>query len=116
VPEEAADTVPANQLITLVLDGTVYHTRVDIALDNTPEIRGAYDNRRIARETAGENRFVEWATRAGVAVGRSVLVDVIVDGERYGVRKPGETAIYEVPETTSSSLNEIARSLDGGDE
>ncbi|MFC7228953.1 hypothetical protein N0B31_16230 [Salinirubellus salinus] len=117
VPEETAEQFPADELVTLVLGGTVYHARVDVALDDSLEIRGAYDNRRLAREADGENRLVEWAKNEGVDVGRSVLLDTVVEGERYGVRKPGETTVYEVPETTvNTSLDRIAQSLDGGDD
>ena len=113
VPAEAADRFPADEVVTLVLGGKTYHARIDVALDDSLEIRGAYDNRRMAREADGENRLVEWADREGVDVGRSVLLDTVVDGERYGVRKPGETCVYEVPETTTdSSLDSIARSLE----
>jgi len=117
VPEEAAEAFPADELVTLVLGGKVYHARIDLALDDSIEIRGAYDNRRLAREADGENRLVEWANEEGIDVGRSVLLDTVVAGERYGVRKPGETCVYEVPETTGNeSLDRIAQSLDGGDD
>jgi hypothetical protein len=117
VPEEAAGQFPADDLVTLVLGGKVYHARIDVALDDSLEIRGAYDNRRLARAADGENRLVEWANEEDVDVGRSVLLDTVVAGERYGVRKPGETTVYEVPETTgNATLDEIAQSLDGGEE
>ncbi len=113
VPEDVADRFPADELVTLVLGGKTYHARIDVALNDSLEIRGAYDNRRMAREADGGNRLVEWADRQGLDVGRSVLLDTVVEGERYGVRKPGETCVYEVPETTgSASLDSIAQSLE----
>lgn len=109
VPEEAADRFPADELVTLVLGAKVYHARIDLALDDSLEIRGAYDNRRLAREADGENRLVEWAEREGVDVGRSVLLDVVEAGELYGVRRPGTNAVYELPGSSrDDSLSAIA--------
>lgn len=112
-PDDHADAFPTDEVVTLVLGGKERYARVDLALDDTKEIRGAYDNRRIAREADGENRLVEWTDAVGLDVGRSVLVDVVVPGECYGLRNPGETAVYEVPDTPKSSLDDIAKSLEG---
>ncbi len=109
VPEDAAGEFPVGDVVRLVLDGRTRFARVDRALDDSVEIRGAYDNRRLAREADGENRLVEWAEREGVDVGRSVLVDVVEAGELYGVRRPGADAVYELPEATrDDSLAAIA--------
>lgn len=109
VPEDAAESFPVGDVVRLVLGGRTRFARVDRALDDTVEIRGAYDNRRMARETDGDNRLVEWADAADVDVGRSVLVDVVEAGELYGVRRPGADAVYELPETTGNdSLAAIA--------
>ena len=96
-------------MVRLVLGGRTRFARVDRGLDGGLEIRGAYDNRRLAREADGENRLVEWAEREGVDVGRSVLVDVVEAGELYGIRRPGTDAVYDLPETTrDDSLAAIA--------
>jgi hypothetical protein len=109
VPEEAVEAVPVGEVVRLVLGGRTRFARIDRALDDGVEIRGAYDNRRLAREADGENRLVEWAEREGVDVGRSVLLDVVEAGELYGVRRPGTDAVYELPETTrDDSLAAIA--------
>jgi hypothetical protein len=115
VPESAHDRFPTGELVTLVLDGTRRHARIDLAIDDSVELRGAYDTRAMARNGDGENRLVEWADRAGLGVGRSVLLDVVSTGELYGVRAPGKQAVYEVPDTPASSLRDIAESVDGDD-
>jgi hypothetical protein len=109
LPEDRDEAFPVDDVVRLVLDGRTRFARVDRALDGGLEIRGAYDNRRLAREADGENRLVEWAEREGVDVGRSVLVDVVEAGELYGVRRPGTDAVYELPETNrDDSLAAIA--------
>ena len=59
-------------------------------------LRGAFDNRRLAREP-----------------GEVVVLDVVVPGELYGLRIPGERAMYEATRGPRSSLADIARDLDG---
>jgi hypothetical protein len=107
------DDVPAPERpVRLVLDGTTYHAAVEEAVDGTAEIRGAYDNARMAREREGENRLVEWVERSDLDFGRSVHVDV-VDDDLYGVRAPGERAVYTPTASPNDSLADIADDLDG---
>lgn len=111
LPPEAVDHVPP-EVVQLVLDGTVFHADVRAGEDG-PAIHGAYDNRRLARSPGeGENRLPAWLEDAGLAVGRSVLVDVVVPGFRYGLRPPGRTAVYDAVEPPASSLARIAEALD----
>jgi len=77
-------------------------------------IRGAFDNRRLARETGeGTNRLVEWLAEHGREPGESIVLDVVVPGAQYGLRIPGERTVYEVNRGPRSSLADIARTLDG---
>ena len=77
-------------------------------------IRAAFDNRRLARETGeGENRLVAWLDANGREPGDSVVLDVVVPGELYGLRIPGERVVYEATRGPPSSLSDIARDLDG---
>lgn len=109
LPEDASESFPVDEVVRLVLDGRTRFARIDRALDDGVEIRGAYDNRRLAREADGENRLVEWVEREDLDLGRSVLVDVVEPGELYGLRRPGASAVYEPPETTrDDSLAAIA--------
>ena len=77
-------------------------------------VRGAFDNRRLAREAGeGENRLVEWLDANDREAGDSVVLDVVVPGELYGLRIPGERAVYDANRGPRSSLADIARDLDG---
>jgi hypothetical protein len=100
--------------VALVLGGDTRHARVDADADGRL-IRGAFDNRRLARSDGeGENRLVEWVAGQGLEPGRSVEFDVVVAGERYGVRAPGERAVYEVVRGPDDSLTAIAEDLTDG--
>jgi hypothetical protein len=110
LPDEAA--VDAGGVVRLVLDGDEYHAPV--TSDTTgPLVRGAYDNRRMAREREGTNRFVEWADAVGRGPGDAVELDEIDPGTLYGLRVPGVRAVYAATETPRDSLGSIAERLDG---
>jgi hypothetical protein len=98
--------------VRLVLDGDTSHARIETGKDG-PEITGVYDNARLARERTGEDRLEEWRTESNIDYGRSVLVDIVESGFLYGVREPGERAVYEAVESPDEGLAAIARDLDG---
>jgi hypothetical protein len=99
--------------IRLVLDGNTYHARIETNREGAPVINGVYDNARLARERSGEDRLEEWRTESDIDYGRSVLVDVVEPGFLYGVREPGERAVYDAIESPDEGLAAIARDLDG---
>jgi hypothetical protein len=112
LPDEAA--VDAGDLLRLVLDGTEYHARVESDADGSL-LRGAADNRRLARaDGEGENRLVEWIRDTDRETGESVDLDEVTPGYLYGVRVPGERAVYTVTRQPDSSLSSIAEGLDDG--
>lgn len=90
-----------------------YHAYVEVGLGGDLEVRGLYDNPRLARTGEGENHLTDWVDSKGLEDGRSALVDVIVDGEQYGLRAPGERAVYRVVEGPDDALSSIAEDLDG---
>jgi hypothetical protein len=94
-------------------DRATYHAPVAIDFDGDLELRGLYDNARMARERDGENRLREWVDDQGLAPGRTVLVDVVVEGEQYGLRAPGDSAVYRVVESPDDDLASIAEDVDG---
>jgi hypothetical protein len=94
-------------------DGATYHAPVAVGFDGDLEVRGLYDNARMARERDGENRLREWVDDQGLAPGRTVLVDVVVEGEQYGLRAPGDSAVYRVVESPDDDLASIAEDVDG---
>lgn len=112
IPDDARDRFPAGTVVRLVLDGTTRHARVERALDDSLELRGAYANARQATEGDGENHLLGWADDHGLDFGRTVHLDVVVEGEIYGLRAPGGSAIYAVPESTDSTLADIAEEVE----
>jgi len=116
VPADAAHEFP-DGVVRLVVDGTERHAEIGTALgDDRRVIAGAYDAPRLARDPGdAPNRLLSWvdATDA-VSVGGSVLVDVVEDGFKYGVRAPGERVVYEATESPDEGLASIAERLEDG--
>jgi len=112
LPEAASEALAAGDAVRLVFDDTEYHAVV--AEDTRGRlIRGAYDNKRLAKTTGdGENRLADWLRDLGRESGNSVAFDIVVDGEQYGLRAPGERAIYTVKQGPRDSLASIAEDLD----
>ena len=110
LPDEVA--VDAGDLIRLVLDDTEYHARVEADAQGIL-IRGAADNRRLARaDGEGANRLVEWVRSTDRETGQSVDLDEVTPGYLYGVRVPGRRTVYAVTRQPDSSLSSIAERLD----
>ena len=112
LPDSVSGKLAAGDAIRLVFDDTEYHAT--IAEDTRGLlIRGAYDNKRLAKTTGeGENRLADWLRELGRESGNSVAFDTVVDGEQYGLRPPGERAIYTVTQGPRDSLASIADQLD----
>ena len=114
LPERASDEVSAGDTVRVVFDGGEYHA---VVAEDTRGLllRGAYDNKRLARTTGeGENRLAEWLRELGRESGNSVEFDTVVEGEQYGLRAPGDRTVYTVTQGPRSSLSSIADQL--GDE
>lgn len=108
-----ADVLPAEDVVRLVLDGTVRHAPTAEDFDGRPELRGAFDSPTLARDPGeGRDRIQEWLDAAGVGIDGAVLLDVVSPGYTYGLRAPGQRAIYEATEPPSDSLTSIARDLE----
>ena len=105
-------SMSAGDVVRIVIDREERYAPVT-ADGNGALIRGAFDNRRLARETgAGTNRLTEWLAEHGREPGESIVLDVIVSGALYGLRVPGDRTVYEVNRGPRSSLADIARDLD----
>jgi hypothetical protein len=103
---------PVGDVVRVVLDGSEYRARVDRTADGTPVFRGAYDTPSQARDPGGAtNRLGDWVESEGLEAGRSVHVDVVEQGFKYGVRAPGGDATYESTGTPDAGLADIAASL-----
>ena len=105
--------VSAGDVIRVAFDRDEHYARV-VGDSAGRLLRGAFDNRRLAREPGeGENRLVEWLDANGREPGDSVVLDVVVPGELYGLRIPGERTVYDANRGPRSSLADIARDVDG---
>jgi len=114
IPEGTA--VSAGDEIRLVLDGDQRHA--EVTSDSTGLlVRGAYDDRKRMREAArgaggdSENRLVEWARKHDREPGDAVDLDEVDPGYLYGLRVPGERAVYTVTKRPDRGLQDIADSL-----
>lgn len=98
--------------VRVVLGGRSYRAYLDHDFDGVPEIRALRENARMAREGEGENALAAWFRDSSLDFGRSVHVDVIDPGHHYGVRAPGERAVYTTHDAPAESLADIAKDLD----
>lgn len=76
-----------------------------------PYLAGVYANRRLAR-TDGEGEDLLAPLLAECEPGTSLVVDVLDPDHHYGVRRPGERVVYEVPERRDDSLASIAEQFE----
>lgn len=102
------------EIVRLVLDGHEYRTRAERAFGTDDlQIRGAYDSPRQVRNPGeGTNRLDEWFDDSSLTFGRTVLIDVVTERFKYGLREPGERAVYEATEAPDDSLASIAKDLE----
>lgn len=113
LPADAAEEFPTGDVVRVVVDGSECHTQLSENASGQPVIRGAYPTPTLARDpVVADDALAAWVDDHGLEAGRSVHVDVVEPGFKYGVRAPGESATYEAAEPPSSSLTDIAESLD----
>lgn len=102
-------------LIRLVLDGTEYRARIEPVGSGRYRIRHAAKTPRMARNPSdGENKVLEWVSGQDLSVGRTIHLDIVEPGFRYGLRAPGEKAVYESGRP-DDSLAAIARQVEEDD-
>lgn len=111
LPDECSPT--ADDIVSLSFGGRTHYGQVETTLDGQRVLRGAYRNRRQARERDGENTLRDWLRELGLGAGDPLLLDVLTSGYAYGVREPGQRVVYHPPDQPDTSLTDIARSLDG---
>lgn len=111
----AAVALAPGDVVRVSLEGEPYHARVRDSLAGDHDLRGAFANARLARESEGEgeNHLPAWLGSVGVGPGDPLLVDAVTPGYAYGLRRPGRRVVYEAPEPPTSSLADIARDIDG---
>lgn len=114
VPADATNRFPEDEVVRLVVDGTERFTRVASRMGaDRLELRGAHETPGDAEDqSAGSDHLDEWQDAHDVRFGGAVLVDVVEAGYKYGLRAPGERAVYDAGRP-DSSLADIAQDLDG---
>ncbi|MDZ7745115.1 MAG: hypothetical protein U5K28_00760 [Halobacteriales archaeon] len=114
VPDEESELFPEFEIVRLGTGTGTYFARVELAIDDTMEIRGLYDNARLAKEGDGENHLPTWADDNGLDFGRTVHLDIVDEGFLYGLRAPGERVVYRVPDRPDDGLADIAEQIEEG--
>ncbi|THE65297.1 hypothetical protein D8Y22_08880 [Salinadaptatus halalkaliphilus] len=114
LPAEAADIVPTDDVVRIVLDETEQFAAVERALTGDERVvRGIYETPDAARDpSTGRDRLAAWVDDHDVRAGGSALFDVVEPDFLYGLREPGATAYYDAYEPPASSLQDIASSLE----
>ncbi len=109
---DGTDALPTEEVLRIYLDGDDYRM-FPTEKGNDIEIDGAYDTPDEARDPRdATNRLAEWMDEEGLDYGRTVHLDTIEDGFAYGLRAPGERAVYPAVEKPSDSLSSIAENLE----
>lgn len=103
---------PTDDVVRLDIDGSTYRAPVSQSGLGHLAFRGAYDSPSQARSRTGTNHLAEFLDDHGLEPGRTVHVDIVEPGFRFGVRAPGANATYRTTGAPNSSLADIARSLD----
>lgn len=111
IPPADADHFPPGEVVRLVIDGTEYFTLVaeNLAGDEI-ELRGAFTTPDGARNPDGTDQLGDWRADSRVAFGNTAHVDVVEPGYKYGLRAPGEHAVYTGGKP-DSGLQDLARDL-----
>ncbi|WP_255170602.1 DUF7112 family protein [Natrononativus amylolyticus] len=114
IPADDRDRFEVDEVVRVVVEGDELFARVERALTGEElAIPGVYETPGAARDPReGVDRLAAWVSDRGVRAGGSVLVDVVESGFLYGLRKPGESAVYTAREPPADSLSAIAEDLE----
>lgn len=113
VPVPPCLDVGAGDVVRLSLEGTEYHAQVATAMSGGLDIRGAFDNPRLARaDGEGTDHLQVWFDEVGLAGEDPLLVDTVTPGFQFGLRRPGQRVVYEARDPPDSSLADIATDLE----
>lgn len=103
---------PDDDVVRVDLDGSTYRAPVDVTGDGELAFRGAFDSPTQARNRTGTDQLPAFLDDHDLDTGRTIHVDVVEIGFRYGLRAPGQQATYRATGQPPSSLADIARNLD----
>lgn len=115
IDAEDADCFPDEGVVRLVIDGRTTHARARRTPDGRAAIDGAFETPSVVRDPgSAPDLLAAWIEEADLGLGRTVLLDVVVEDFLYGLRVPGEDVVYEAHNPPSTSLADIAAQVDGG--
>jgi hypothetical protein len=107
--------VEPGDLVRLVIDGTEYRAPVEDEGNGVLGIRHAARSPSEARAPGeADNALLEWLEEQGFDIGGTLHLDVVEPGFRYGLRGPGESAVYQTGKP-DDSLAAIARQVEETD-
>lgn len=113
VPVPDSLDVGAGDVVRLSLEGTEYHAQVGSAMSGGLDVRGAFDNPRLARtDGEGTDHLQAWFDDVGLADGDPLLLDTVTPGFQFGLRRPGQRVVYKARDPPDSSLADIARDVE----
>lgn len=114
LPADEAEQFPTDEVVRVVLDGDERFARVESSLTGDELlVSGVFDTPSAARNPGeGENHLTDWCEANGRSAGNSVLVDVVEAEFQYGLRAPGDRAVYDALEQPDGSLAAIASDLE----
>jgi hypothetical protein len=93
---EADLEAASGSLIRLVLDGQEYRAQLEAGTPGSLVLRHAAPSPSEARNPGtGTNELHQWIESKDIRIGQTVHLDVVEPGFRYGLRAPGEQAVYE---------------------
>lgn len=107
-----AEDVSAGDAIRLVLDGTEYHTKIRRRADGDLAITTVAETPRLVQNpSSGSNPLPTWMDDHDLSFSRTVYVDIVEPGFRYGLRAPGESVTYTTGRP-DKNLQDIANAFD----
>lgn len=113
IPEGERERFPADEVVRVVVDGRERHARIESHLtEDRLFLPGIYDSPARARSGDSSDGLDSWADDRGRSAGDSVLLDVVDEGFRYGLRAPSESATYEDRSSPDDDLASIARQVE----
>ncbi len=108
--------LPEETVVRIVLGGKTgtYFSRPTTATGKMDSrLTGVFETPDAARSpSTGTDALGPWLESQDLTIGRTVHIDVIDTGAKYGLRAPGQREVYETSETANTALAEIARELE----
>lgn len=109
LPPDATEVLPEDGTIEVLVDDHRRFARCR-RVDDRLAIVGVYETHSAASgDTEGTDGLRDWLDASERPIGSSVLLDIIEEGTRVGLRVPGQRVVYKSPQTRDDSLADIAR-------